>query len=441
MYSHAKTNPFVMTPRLRDLLTHSMHIFENDIRSEFELIWDSGKLFTRSLQTDKPLCRTAQKSPLSAFNHTRLNKLPSQHELFSEEDELFAENEENETPNSFVDERTFRCVEEFILKQCFIHKRFDSSLFVVLMDHLSRFDAVKQVLSKTETHFLAMLISSVMRKVFVSLSMTRSQIDTISTLFKCILSILCNKNERLAQQIHSNYNSCVRDAWAKSEEKDTFVEECFQRCECFSLALDTALFGQEHVMSCSVRFVFESDTKQFPLFMALCYASSGEEMASFLFSKLREKKAVFSKLVSVTTDGASNMIGKDRGLFSGFCRLLKSTGTLQTHEISSIKSVWCFAHRMNLVTRDLKDAPCMNDVFSFADWITSKRVAVSYRKFLKTRFPETRFLKIPTPSNTRWLFYRDTINATLSQLDKIVLFKNQNEELKNSISHSQSRPL
>ena len=162
-------------------------------------------------------------------------------------------------------------------------------------------------------------------------------------------------------------------------------------------------------MSCTVRFVFESDVMQFPLFMALCYASSGEEMASFLLTKLREEKAILNKLVSVTTDGVSNMIGKDRGFFACFCRLLKTTGTLQSHEVDSIMNA-CFAQRMNLVTRDMKDAAGMNDIFSFADWITSRRVAVSYRKFLKTSFPETRFLKIPTPSETRWLFYRDISN-------------------------------
>ena len=69
--------------------------------------------------------------------------------------------------------------------------------------------------------------------------------------------------------------------------KGLFRRELFPTLQVFSLALDTALFGQEHVMSCTVRFIFESDVMQFPLFMALCYATSGEEMASFLSSKLR----------------------------------------------------------------------------------------------------------------------------------------------------------
>ena len=292
------------------------------------------------------------------------------------------------------------------------------------MSRLSYFDAVRNIFTKKRERFLPMLITSVMRKVFVSLSLTRSQIDTVSRLIKCVLLVLSEDNALIAQRIHSNYDSCVQEAWANGEEKDAFVEDCFQRCECYSLALDTALFGQEHIMTCTVRFVFENDATQFPLFMALCYASSGEEMAPFLLSKLKEKKAVFSKLVSVTTDGASNMIGNERGLFARFCALLKRTEALENDKIDAIKNIWCFAHRMNLVTRDIKEVPCMSGVFTFADWIASRRVAVCYRKFLKNNFPETRFPMIPTPSETRWLFYRDVVKVIISQFDEIVLFMN-----------------
>ena len=162
--------------------------------------------------------------------------------------------------------------------------------------------------------------------------------------------------------------------------------------------------------------------KQFPLFMALCYPSSGEETASFLLSKLLEKKAVFSKLVSLTTDGARNMIGSERGLFACFCHLLKTTDTLEKDRIDQFQNIWCFAHRMNLVTRDLREVQNMNDVLTLSDRITNRMVAVCYRKFLKTKYQETRFPKIPTPSETRWLFYRDVVKVIISQYEQIVLF-------------------
>ena len=71
----------------------------------------------------------------------------------------------------------------------------------------------------------------------------------------------------------------------------------------------------------------------------------------------------------------------------------------------------------------------MAEIFSLADWITSRRVAVTYRKFLKSMDQTIRFRKIPTPSETRWLFYRDVVNIILDQFDQIVLFVSQTNQL------------
>ena len=136
-------------------------------------------------------------------------------------------------------------------------------------------------------------------------------------------------------------------------------------------------------------------------------------MAAFVLTKLLEKRAVFFKLTSLTTDGASNMIGNEQGLFACLIRQLKNRWLLPVEQADAIKNVWCFAHRLNLATRDMREMPGMAEVFSLADWITSRRVAVTYRKFLKAVDQTTRFRKIPTPSETRWLFYRDVVNIIL----------------------------
>lgn len=423
-------NPFVLTSRLADLLTRSMHVFENDIRSEVDHIWENRKLFARNLlrgdtvldSVPSTTMESSNLQPLSSFSESAANLSV---DASPESVDLNGET----TPDSLFDERVFLCVEELVLSHCFQANRFDSFRFIELIGHLKSFKQVGNIfLSSKKDKFLSNLITSVMRKVFVCLSMTRSQIDACSRLVKCVLLLISDNHTSVTQGIHSNYNSCVRDSLGMGEEKDLFLVDCFERCNCFSLALDTGLFGQEHIMTCTVRFVFETKILQFPLFMSLCYASSGEEMADFLMAKLMEKNATFSKLMSLTTDGASNMTGNERGLFVAFCRLLKCRGILNAELADSVCSVWCFAHRLNLVTRDMKEDPVMSDVFCLADWITSRRVAVSYRKFLKTRFPDMRFRKIPTPSETRWLFYRDAINAILSQFDQIDIFASQNDE-------------
>ena len=45
-------------------------------------------------------------------------------------------------------------------------------------------------------------------------------------------------------------------------------------------------------------------------------------MARFIFGKLDEKCDDFSKLVSITTDGASNMVGQECGLANELIKII-----------------------------------------------------------------------------------------------------------------------
>ena len=143
--------------------------------------------------------------------------------------------------------------------------------------------------------------------------------DTLNNLIKAILSFVSDENETLCQHIHAGYQSCVRECERRVDKRDDFVEESFSSCELFSLALDTALFGQEHILSCVARFVFEDKITLFPLFFNVCHASTGEEMQYFVFHKLERMRAPFEKLSAVTTDGANEMVGKQNGMV---CHLL-----------------------------------------------------------------------------------------------------------------------
>ena len=125
----------------------------------------------------------------------------------------------------------------------------------------------------------------------------------------------------------------------------------FATSKYFSLAIDTALFGQEHVLSCTSRFVFDDKMEQLTLFYAVCHCSTGNELAQFVFDKLKQYDAPFEKLTSVATDGAKNMIGADNVMIPNLRRLVrKEIGSLST----PFKNVWCLAHRLNLVVSDFE---------------------------------------------------------------------------------------
>ena len=131
--------------------------------------------------------------------------------------------------------------------------------------------------------------------------------------------------------------------------------------------------------------------------------------------KLDEHGAEFQKLVSVATDGAANMVGKYSGMTACLKRLVQqrcSTGRIPYNEFHS---VWCFAHRLNLVTRDFMDLKGVNIVKAFADWLSDRRRQVSSKTFLSGTNAGNKLRSIPQPSDTRWLFYRDVISAILFQ--------------------------
>ena len=92
-------------------------------------------------------------------------------------------------------------------------------------------------------------------------------------------------------------------------------------CWFFGLAIDTAQFGRHHFMSCVVRFGFEDRISQEVLFFERVSETNGKQLAKFVFEKLEEKNCDFSKMVSITTDGATNMIGQNTGMANEIVKL------------------------------------------------------------------------------------------------------------------------
>ena len=169
----------------------------------------------------------------------------------------------------------------------------------------------------------------------------------------------------------------------------------------------------------SVRFSFDTHLEQFPLFFTVCDASTGQDLAAFVFNRLKQMNAPLSKLVSLSTDGASCMIGQDNGMFSCFKRLVQQDiGPVNC----DINHVWCLAHRLNLVIRDFQNVENINSVFRFCDWVTQKRKAVAYKRFVREKYSDLRLKKIPKPSMTRWSFYKDVVSSLLTQVEQVEEF-------------------
>lgn len=88
------------------------------------------------------------------------------------------------------------------------------------------------------------------------------------------------------------------------------------------------------------RFAFKSRLEQLPLFISVCTASTGKDLAAFVFNRLKTNNAPFAKLTSIATDGATNMIVQVNGMVGHFRRLVRrKCGAVPC----SVNNIWCLA--------------------------------------------------------------------------------------------------
>ena len=111
-----------------------------------------------------------------------------------------------------------------------------------------------------------------------------------------------------------------------------------------------------------------------------------------------EKQCDFSKLVSITTDGAKNMVSNQRGVAYEIVKMANDQFHMDKRIGLDVHCLWCIDHRLNLVARDFKDVPNINFVIAFIDWFTARDRLVSYTAFVGM-IPETpKKKKIPPPA-------------------------------------------
>ena len=129
----------------------------------------------------------------------------------------------------------------------------------------------------------AIILSRLIRRVFVTISLTKSQTDVLNRFITGVLVFVVDDNNDLARRLHASYLSCVRDSQRHVRATDEVVQRCFDTCEFFSIALDTSLFGQDHVLVCTVRFAFDNKLEQFPLFVSVCDSQQAKNSQSLSF--------------------------------------------------------------------------------------------------------------------------------------------------------------
>ena len=249
--------------------------------------------------------------------------------------------------------------------------------------------------------------------------------DTLNAFYKTVLLFVPGESCKLSKHIHAGYSSCVRECEKRVDKSDAFVEETFRGVRFVFGGVGLCLVWTRACLVLHGEIHIPRQCETIPLFFSVCHVSTGEDMASFLFQRLKQMHTPFSKLSSVVTDGANNIIGRENGTVSNLKRLIQNE---TRNDDFSFPSVWCMSHRLNLVVRGFEIVDNIKHFLKFSDWFASKRKAVAYRRWLLELHPQDRYKKIPKPSETRWRFYREVICALLDQREAIDEFLRQDDD-------------
>ena len=420
-YRHKRKKGFEPSPQMICWFHQKFDTYVRDIFTELECLSDMGKLFPLDHETvprlpinDVPRCQPTVTSTVGQEQFVICESIGD-----DISDATF-QNDDVELDSTLQNDRLAHCISECFEEFCFDGTTFDLKRFASLSNTFFGPDGIRNGMSLNSCESVKpKVLSRLMRKVFVMFSLSKKQMDVLNKFVKAVLVFSNPDLLTFARKIHSGYFSCLRESFRQKDSTEVYLQSCFESCEKYSIALDTALFGQDHVLACSILFAFSDSLEHLPLFFSVCDASTGQELASFVMNRLKRMDAPLSKLVSLSTDGARNMMGHTNGLFACFKRLFQQEiGTMTC----SLVQVWCVSHRLNLVIRDFQNVDNIKSVLHFCDWLTQKRKAVAYRKFLREKHSEKRLRKIPKPSETRWSFYRDVLESLLKQTDEVEEF-------------------
>ena len=275
----------------------------------------------------------------------------------------------------------------------------------------------------------AKVVSVLAQNLYIMCTFTKDQIKNVTAFWKAMISFISPESASVAKKIHVSYSSCVREAQRRHGAIEATHLQMFRDCLYFSLALDTARFGQDNFLCCVGRFGFDDRIDQVILFFERIAETTGLNIARFIFDRLSEKNCDFTKLISITTDGASNMIGQTHGMANELLRMANEKCGSNRRLGVDVHSLWCLDHRLNLVVQDFKEVENINFVLKFLKWFTTSDRLVSYTAFARMMSPDVKKKKIPAPSETRWLFFRDTLRAVLDQTDLIEAFMRQDNNI------------
>lgn len=200
------------------------------------------------------------------------------------------------------------------------------------------------------------------------------------------------------------------------------IQTNVKQSKLFSIAIDSTFdTSRKEQVSFIIRYVCHNTGSIFERLLAIRESPNtcGYDLFS-LFINVMEKYNIdwISDLVGQSYDGASNM----RGMYNGLQALVKAKNKHATF-------VWCHAHRLNLVVKELVSSSVdsvnlfgnLETLYSFI-WCAKKRVAL-FRQFQEkhnNNSEKYQLMALKRVSTTRWSSHSTSLDTVLKTYEPII---------------------
>ena len=252
-------------------------LYRQDILSELELLFENGRFSRNSFSVERVDVLRHRFDAGSAdlpgvyesdcFEHLQVDQSSEPSEAIPQQD--------SQTDPSDESDRRYECIQECLLSSSFYGSEFDAHKFLRLTESMMNTTFATSD-DNTRNTVKASIVSSFIRKISTLLSLTKSQNDQLLKFWKTMIVFISPSSEEIVKRVHASYNSCVRQSIRDGKEKKRQCQRYMEGCSFFSIAIDSALVGNEHLFACFSRFCFEDSVVQIPLF--LTFVTGPQEM-------------------------------------------------------------------------------------------------------------------------------------------------------------------